>query len=618
MRSHTLLYFLLTACLCFVLSGQALAQSFLSRTVSIDVTNTKLKEVLNQIGRQGNFSFSYNSNIIKRDSLVTIKQKDKTVKQVLDILFNEKYQYKETDNHIIILTNTEKWFYISGYITDVYTGGRINDASVFETNQLTSSLSNSEGYFRLRLREHDKKTLLEIRVSRGFYHDTSIWLQPVERELNIAIRPADHALNEVEITQYSQWEESWLGKALFSKQLRKQSANLGKFFTEKPFQVSLLPGLGSHGKMSGQVTNRFSFNALGGYAAGVDGLEIGGLFNIDKKNVKYVQIAGFFNKVSGSVEGVQIAGLVNMNEDSLKGVQISGITSRNGGNAKGVVISGISNRTNGKIKGVQLSGIVNRIYNSDTIQHKDTTTPYAMNGLQLAGINNLVIGNVQGMQLAGITNRATGSVKGMQMAGIVNRSLSGTMEGMQLSGILNVARKVKGVQFGLVNIADTVDGYSIGLFCFARKGYHAISYSSTEFLDHVITYKSGNRQLHSILTIGFNTTKGNSVFMYGYGIGTEAKLSKKLSLSIDLSEQNLEMGDTTKTPFLFRLEPTLEYHVTKWLTFFAGPAASFCPDVKVQAGDNYLKTPYSNRWYTHQPFDNAYFWLGWKYGIRIF
>ena len=55
------------------------------------------------------------------------------------------------------------------------------------------------------------------------------------------------------------------------------------FFETRPFQVSLVPGLGSHGKMSGQVVNNFSLNVFGGYTAGTNGSELGGLFNIDKK-----------------------------------------------------------------------------------------------------------------------------------------------------------------------------------------------------------------------------------------------------------------------------------------------------------------------------------------------
>jgi hypothetical protein len=36
-------------------------------------------------------------------------------------------------------------------------------------------------------------------------------------------------------------------------------------------------------------------NVIGGYTAGVDGLEMGGVFNINQKDVRYFQMAGVFN-----------------------------------------------------------------------------------------------------------------------------------------------------------------------------------------------------------------------------------------------------------------------------------------------------------------------------------
>ena len=40
-------------------------------------------------------------------------------------------------------------------------------------------------------------------------------------------------------------------------------------------------------------------------------LKSAGLFNIDKKEVKYFQAAGIFNVVGGKVKGFQVAGINN-------------------------------------------------------------------------------------------------------------------------------------------------------------------------------------------------------------------------------------------------------------------------------------------------------------------
>lgn len=72
-----------------------------------------------------------------------------------------------------------------------------------------------------------------------------------------------------------------------------QSINLGKFFTTRAFQISLFPGLSTQGKLSPQITTAFSVNVLGGYTGGVSMMELGGLFNITKTNVKYLQGQGY-------------------------------------------------------------------------------------------------------------------------------------------------------------------------------------------------------------------------------------------------------------------------------------------------------------------------------------
>src|SRR5687767_5838852 len=83
-------------------SFAASAQSLLNRTVSIVVNRQQLDQVLEILSNKGNFYFSYNSNIIKRDSLVTLSIYNKTVKQIMEQLFPEGYEYRESGNYIIL------------------------------------------------------------------------------------------------------------------------------------------------------------------------------------------------------------------------------------------------------------------------------------------------------------------------------------------------------------------------------------------------------------------------------------------------------------------------------------------------------------------------------------
>src|SRR5689334_21105394 len=93
------LLFLIVLC---GLSFSISAQSILNRPVSFEVHKQQLNHVLEILSNKANFYFSYNSNIIRNDSLVTITVITITVKQVLDIPFNEVFEYLESGNYIII------------------------------------------------------------------------------------------------------------------------------------------------------------------------------------------------------------------------------------------------------------------------------------------------------------------------------------------------------------------------------------------------------------------------------------------------------------------------------------------------------------------------------------
>ena len=73
---------------------QGLAQGPLSRTVSLDVSRQRLDNVLEILSNKGNFYFSYQGNIIRSDSAVTLSMNNKTVRQVLETLLPGNYEFR--------------------------------------------------------------------------------------------------------------------------------------------------------------------------------------------------------------------------------------------------------------------------------------------------------------------------------------------------------------------------------------------------------------------------------------------------------------------------------------------------------------------------------------------
>ncbi len=533
-------------------------------------------KVLTDISQQGQFHFSYSSDAVRNDSLVSLSVQHKTVKQVLDMLFANSRQYKEVSDHIIIqaiMPDLSRTYTISGYVNDRETGKRITNATVYEKQQFISTLTNDQGYFRIKLKSTDRYAAA-ITVSKDLYRDTTLTVHAgYDQEMDVTIKPAPPVmLAPVDIGV----EKTWLGHFLLSSRQRMQSLNLSRFFADKPFQSSIVPGLGSHGRLDGQVINKFSFNLLGGYAAGLDGVEIGGIFNINKRDVLGVEAAGVFNMVGGNLTGVQLAGVYNAVLDSITGgLQAGGVLNVVKGRTRGVQLAGLYNRTRDTLQGMQAAGFLN-------------STKLAMEGVQLAGALNLSPGKMQGFQAAGVGNLGQDSVLGMQVA-----------------GLFNYAKTLKGMQIGIVNVADTSSGYSLGLINIIKKGgLHQLAISANETTLLNVSIKTGTKKLYGILTAGMNPIQDKKTIVFGYGLGHAFTFSDKLLLTTELTSLNVYLGDWKHLPLMVRLHPALNYRLGNICTLFAGPAVSIFAEQDTQPKAGYRSKLTNN--------------IGWNAGISIF
>ncbi|MGV3706352.1 MAG: hypothetical protein ACO1NU_13335 [Arcticibacter sp.] len=345
-----------------------MAQSLLDRQVSVHVIRQPIASVLTDIGLKGGFYFSYNGRTVQKDSLVSFTSSGQTVYRTLIRLLGEGYEFEERNSYIIIrpalrrmsfintdINSESNSYSISGIIVDERTGERLVNTSVYETEQLVSTLTDEHGYFKLKLKSAN---LAQVRLtaSKVLYRDTSLnFLKTVEisrrtRAGNLYDSEKDVGNKEV-------------GRFFTTAAQRLQSMNIQNFFASRPYQISLTPGVSSHGALSSQVVNKFSLNMVGGYTAGVDGLEIGGLFNINKRDTRYLQLAGIFNLVGGRVTGIQLAGVSNQALDTVKGVQVSGFINKADSQVSGLQVAALNNKAQ-VLKGVQI-GLVNVVDRSE-------------------------------------------------------------------------------------------------------------------------------------------------------------------------------------------------------------------------------------------------------------
>jgi hypothetical protein len=217
------------------------------------------------------------------------------------------------------------------------------------------------------------------------------------------------------------------------------------------------------------------------------------------------------------------------------------------------------------------------------------------------------MGNMQGAQIGGLFNYTKGNLHGAQVS-YAGNIVHGDMHGVQIGGLFNYARGMHGVQIGLVNISDTSSGYSIGLVNIVRRGYHKVALYSTDVLPINIAWKTGRRELYSLLIGGINPDKNNRAYSLGYGIGTEILLNKIFSVTAEITGQNFFLGDMKHNTQLYRLQPSLNIKLAKKLSLFAGPTLEVNTDKEITAASGY-KTVNGGR---------AVGWLGWQAGIILF
>jgi hypothetical protein len=573
------------------------AQQILNKPVDISVKGQPVSAVLKSMSEQGKFYFSYNSNLIAGDSLVTLSVSRQPVKQVLDLLFYNKFQYKEKGDYLIILPAKEKSFHINGRILDDETGQPVDYASVYSRQLLVSTLSEDDGGFRLRIR--DRAFPVYLTISKVGYGDTTMVINNTEEALRtLRIQPRAVDLDPL-IVRYSEGESTWLGRLFLSARLRAQSRNISRFFVSLPYQASLTPGLGTHGRMSSQVVNKFSLNLAGGYTAGVNGVEIAGGFNISKQNVRYVQLAGAFNVVSGHVHGVQIAGFSNNILDSLNGVQISGFSGMVRKRVDGAQISGFLSRAGGGIAGAQITGAIGLIRNGGS-------------GAQISGGFNQVRGLYQGVQIAGAGNYARDSVRATQISGGIN--IARNIKGLQLAPF-NYAKRMRGVQIGIVNIADSSSGASIGLFNFIRKSTSNISVYATDVAPFNIAWKMGTHQFYSLLMAGTGVNANQKIQTFGAGFGREFFPFKKTGFLVEILNQNIYQGNWESMASLYRLQIAATYKLNKHFLLFAGPSYSIYDNDGSEPKKGYKSFPPSNYPGVGLGSDKVTSWIGWQAGI---
>ena len=555
----------------------------LERPITLRLNNEKISVVLDNISKQGNFSFSYNSAIFDINNRGDITVVNKPVHEVLNLIFKGIITYKVRGNYIILQKNnskeSSKTIILSGYIFDTQTDKPLSKSTVYDPKSLSSTISNQYGFYRIKLNVSNlpvklvitkadyEKRIFAVKSVFNIYED--IELTPIiYKSINIpiyednSIEKKDNYINQdlslenkpitqpiappfpditdqnlfptspiIDSTLYeNRWDEfkKKVGIILVSRSQRINAQNVDDSLSRN-VQVSLLPFLGTNRLLSGSIKNDYSLNLLMGYSGGVRKLEVGGILNGVRNDVQGLQVAGVGNIVGGSVLGGQISSTFN--------------------------IAG-----------------------------------YLESGIQISSGFNIIIKESAGWQIS----------------------------------LINFAHKVVegGKQIGFINISDSTDTVPIGFLSFvgSGNGYKRLEFSVDENQTTMFSFKTGVKNFYNVLALHYNFTRKQEIFGFGYGIGRAFEIGNSWMLNTDLTANVLVEYDdlSPNLATMWKLDICFEKQIARNVAVIFGPSIKYL-NVNEYNSSSWTAKPFSKipTYKTISSTVNSTFWIGFQMGLRI-
>jgi hypothetical protein len=589
MRFYTILVMIFL----YLFFNQYAEAQVLEKKISLKPGRITIGQALKKIKQVYGIKFSYANNIIPESREVYINLQNATLKELLDKLFSgtsityqlvgdqvvlkrDRVKAKSTTSTKPILPdssvkviNNQKESTVKEDAAAVFVS---NDNLIIPdtTEKITieySSIMNEDPKSRKELRRIYRLEKKKLRKLYAYKRDSLANTDPAatsdtHKKFKETIELLKREVNQLKdsLSKLPMKVRSVLNKDTSGFTPDDRNKKDSSQYKNVPVQVTFVSPIGTNGSECGNAINKASFNIIGGYAAGLDGIEFGSIANVEKDYVHGLQFSGFTNLVGREVHGGEFAGFLNVCGKDVRGVQYAGFANICGDSVTGTQGAGFCNVNNGSFKGLQTAGFCN-------------VNKGACKGLQAAGFCNINSDSLHGMQVAGFANVSNGNVKGLQAAGFIN-----------------VAKKVKGVQLGFINIADSIKGIPIGFLSIVRRGYRRTEIYGSESMYGNIAFKTGVRQFYNILYLGGQLENNYYRWAFGYGIGSEFKLAKRVAVNADLISMhvNENEGFTDQLNLLNQMRLTLGIGLSKKTYLFLGPSFNVMVSQFLNYSDNVL------------------------------
>lgn len=172
-------------------------------TMSVNLHNVSVREVVEEIKKQGGISFIYNDNLPGLNKNVSVSFVDQPIKDVLEnALAQADLRYEEIkDNFVVLLSapsaaNIQEMI-VSGRVTEYETGEGLPGVNVLVEGTTTGTVTDIEGYYKMQITEAARS----LRYSYVGYVSQVI---PVEgmTEINVTLVPLFRELEEIVVVGY--------------------------------------------------------------------------------------------------------------------------------------------------------------------------------------------------------------------------------------------------------------------------------------------------------------------------------------------------------------------------------------------------------------------------------
>lgn len=153
------------------------------RTVTLNMRNVSLKEILTEIEKQAGVTFSYESSLLKEFQKTSFKVEDAALDDCLTRLFDGyPLVYKRTGN-IVVLKRKPRQVTISGFVRDKTSAESLVGASVYDVNSLSGVATNAYGFFSLSLSMPPGSNGVPVRLQVSYigYESRSLTIRPCNK-----------------------------------------------------------------------------------------------------------------------------------------------------------------------------------------------------------------------------------------------------------------------------------------------------------------------------------------------------------------------------------------------------------------------------------------------------